>query len=258
MDDAASVRYETIGHGYAETRREDPQLRQRIERSLTSCRSVLNVGAGAGSYEPLDRQVIAMEPSDAMAAQRPADLVPALRIPAGPLPMRDRSVDGSMAVLTVHHWGAQQETGIRELRRVTRGPVVVVTYDMSVAVEMWLYRQYFPEAAERDLATFPPVDALVDWLGGDVTVEPVPVARTTPDWTFGSFWAHPERVLDSAARRGTSAFALADAGVVDRVVDAVERDLADGTWDRLNGRLRSLTEYDVGLRLIVAGGTPAS
>ncbi len=212
----------------------------------------MNVGAGAGSYEPRDRFVLALEPSEVMAAQRPAGLAPAIRGTAAALPFRDQSVDAAMAILTLHHWEDQLEAGVRELRRVARGPVVIVTYDAAVCANMWLMRDYFPEAAALDRATFPSIDQLADCLGGVVEVEPVPTPRDTPDWTLASFWAHPERVLDEAARSGTSAFARMAPGVVSRVVAEVEGDLRDGSWDRRNGALRSLPEFDVGMRLLIA------
>jgi SAM-dependent methyltransferase len=245
-------RYDAIGHGYSSTRREDPELRDRIHAALGDSRTVVNVGAGTGSYEPSDRHVIAIEPSDVMAGQRPTDRVPALRGTAAPLPLRDHSVDAAMAVLTIHHWDDQRESGVRELRRVARGPVVIVTYDLDVCAEMWLYRDYLPEAAALDQATFPPIQQLVGWLGGHVRVEPIMNSRNTPDWTLGSFWAHPERVLDTEARQATSAFARMDAVVHDRVVTEIARDIDNGVWDSRNGHLRALAEYDVGTRLLIA------
>lgn len=248
----ANPRYDAIGHSYSTTRREDPQLRDRINLALGDSRTIVNVGAGTGSYEPSDRHVIAIEPSDVMADQRSDELAPALRGSAAPLPLRDVSVDAAMAVLTIHHWDDQQELGIRELRRVARGPVVIVTYDPDICAQMWLYGDDFPEAAALDRATFPSIDKLTDWLGGSLQIEPVLNSRDTPDWTLGSFWAHPERVLDDTARRATSAFARTEPAVLNRVVAAVERDLRDGTWDLRNGDLRHVGEYDVGMRLIVA------
>ena len=147
-------RYDIIGHGYSTTRREDPRLRERIDIALGDSRTLVNVGAGTGSYEPRDRHVIAIEPSDVMADQRSADLAPALRGTAATLPLRDLSVDAAMAVLTIHHWDDQQERGVCELRRVARGPVVIVTYDPDVCAQMWLYRDYLAEAAALDRATF--------------------------------------------------------------------------------------------------------
>lgn len=212
---------------------------------------MVNVGAGAGSYEPRDRHVIAVEPSDVMAAQRPADRVPAIRASAGALPLRDDAVDAAMAVLTLHHWDDEREAGVRELRRVSRGPVVIVTYDPRVSAQMWLMRDYLPEVAALDLAIFPPPEQILDWLGGGEVVA-LPIPRDTPDWTLGSFWAHPERVLDPQARAATSGFARMPEAVAERVVRAVEHDLAEGTWDARHGGLRALDELDAGMRLVVS------
>jgi SAM-dependent methyltransferase len=247
-----SDRYETIGCGYAGTRREDPRIARRIHEALADARSVVNVGAGTGSYEPDDRHVIAVEPSDVMAAQRPPERVPAIRAAADELPLRDDSVDAAMAILTLHHWDSGQERGVRELRRVARNRVVILTYDARVSGRMWLMADYLPEVAELDRRIFPPPATLLDWLGGDAEVQPLPLARDTSDWMLGSFWAHPERVLDDHARANTSGFARMPPAVVERVVSALRRDLDDGSWDERHGELRTLDEYDVGLRLVTA------
>jgi SAM-dependent methyltransferase len=247
------ARYDRIGAGYARTRHEDPEVRRRIEAALGDARTIVNVGAGTGSYEPRDRHVIAIEPSDVMAAQRPPDLAPAIRARADDLPLRDDAVDAALAVLTIHHWDAGLERGVRELRRVARGPVVIVTYDPVVSGEMWLMRDYLPEVAAMDRRIFPTLARLAAWLGGPVAIEVLPIPADTPDWTLGSFWAHPERVLDPGARAATSGFARMAPDVVDRVVAAVARDLESGAWDERNGDLRGLAEYDAGMRLVVAG-----
>jgi SAM-dependent methyltransferase len=247
-----TARYDTIGHQYGRTRREDPAIRDRIQQALGAARTVVNVGAGAGSYEPLDRHVVAVEPSDTMALQRPRTLAPALRASAERIPLRDGAVDAAMAILSLHHWDDAQEQGARELRRVARGPVVILTYDPRVCCEMWLMREYFPEVAELDSRIFPLPERIIDWLGGKAVVSPILISRDTPDWHLGSFWAHPERVLDEGARAATSGFARAKPEVVDRVVANVRRDLNDGTWDARHGHLRALSEYDGGLRLLVA------
>lgn len=248
----STPRYDRIGEGYARTRREDPRLREGIHAALGDARTVVNVGAGAGSYEPRDRLVLAIEPSDVMAAQRPPELGPAVRASAGALPLADDSADAAMAVLTIHHWDDETESGVRELRRVARGPVVIVTYDVEVWTDMWLVRDYLPELAALDREIFPPLARLEGWLGGDVQVEVVPTTADTPDWTLGSFWAHPERVLDPQARAGTSGFARMAPEVVERVVAAVARDLESGAWAARHGHLRDLDALDVGVRLLVA------
>lgn len=244
-------RYDTIGHGYARTRREDPRLRARIHAALGDARIVVNVGAGTGSYEPRDRHVIAIEPSDVMAAQRPPGLVPALRGTAGSLPLRDAAADAAMAIITLHHWDGERERGVREMRRVARGPVVIATYDPEISGAMWLMADYLPEIAALDHAIFPAPEAVASWLGGDVAIEPLPIPRDCEDWMLGSFWAHPERVLDADARSATSGFARMPPDIVDRAVAAVERDLASGAWHARHGALLDLDEHDVGLRLIV-------
>ena len=132
-ESAAAIRYERIGHGYAQTRREDPEIAARVRAALGDARTVVNVGAGAGSYKPGDRHVIAIEPSDVMAAQRPRDRAPAIRASAGSLPLRDDSVDAAMAMVTIHHWDDEQKRGVQELRRVARGPVVILTFDATVS-----------------------------------------------------------------------------------------------------------------------------
>lgn len=246
------ARYDTLGQSYSRTRREDPRFRSRIHAALGDAKTVVNVGAGAGSYEPTDRYVLAVEPSDVMAAQRPPHLAPALRASAGNLPLRDRSVDAAMAILTVHHWDEQREQGVKELRRVARNAVVLLTYDAAISGAMWLMADYFPELAALDAQSFPRLEQLAEWLGGKVRIEAVPIPRDTTDWMIGSFWAHPERVLDPRARAGTSGFGRFPTAIVERVVRSVQHDLESGVWDERYGKLRSLNALDVGLRLIVS------
>ncbi|MEY2933772.1 MAG: hypothetical protein RL033_4521 [Pseudomonadota bacterium] len=244
-------RYDTIGQSYTTTRQEDPRLAARILEALGPGQSVVNVGAGTGLYEPRDRYVVAIEPSDVMAAQRGADRAPAIRASADHLPLRNGSVDAAMTVLSLHHWDDGQERGVKELRRVARGPVVIVAFEPAVCAQMWLTRDYLPEVAELDQKSAPSMAQLTRWLGGSTRVEVLPVPRDTPDWTLMSFWAHPERVLDEVARNSTSGFARMPVAVVQRVVAAVERDLRNGSWEQRNGHLRQLREYDAGLRLVV-------
>jgi SAM-dependent methyltransferase len=252
QSDIGEVRYDRIGGSYARTRREDPRLARSIAEALGTAQTVVNVGAGTGSYEPQDVHVVAIEPSDVMAAQRPPGLAPAIRSGAAQLPLRDRSVDAAMAILSIHHWDGDQERGVRELRRVARDTVVILTYDPEVSARMWLMADYLPEVADLDRTIFPAPAVLASWLGGSTRLEIVPIPRDTEDWTLGSFWAHPERVLDPLARSATSGFARMDEEVVDRVVQAVKRDLESGEWDRRHGHLRKLDAFDAGVRLLIA------
>ena len=248
----SDTRYDVIGAEYAGTRPEDPRIAALIKAALGEARTIVNVGAGAGSYEPRDRHVLAVEPSEVMIAQRDPRLPPAIPTGAYPLPLEDRSMDAAMAILTIHHWDEDQGRGVREMRRVARGPVVILTFDPEVSARMWLLADYLPEVAELDRRIFPTPETLVRWLDAKVSVREVPISRDTPDWTLGSFWAHPERVLDAHARNSTSGFARMSVEVVNRVVEAVERDLQDGTWDARHGHLRELDEFDAGLRQLVS------
>ncbi len=245
-----AARYDRIGHGYARTRREDPAVKARLVAALGDARSVLNVGAGTGSYEPADRLVIPLEPSSVMAAQRPANSLPALRATAHAIPLHDDSVDAAMTILSLHHWDGHQEQGVREMCRVARDRVVILTIDPEVSVRMWLMADYLHEVAALDARTCPLPAEIAEWIG-NARVEIMPISRGTPDWTLMSFWAHPERVLNADARAATSGFARQSSEVVNRVVCDVRRDLESGAWDERHGHLRSQSEFDAGLRLIV-------
>jgi SAM-dependent methyltransferase len=200
-----SPRYDQIGRGYARMRREDPRFREQIHAALGTARTVVNVGAGAGSYEPQDRIVIAIEPSDVMAGQRPPERSPAIRGDAAHLPLRDGSVDAAMAVLTVHHWDRDQQPGLQEMRRVPRDAVVIVTYDPTVSGQMRLMADYLPEVAQLDQEIFAAPDVIAGWLGGHTVVESMAISRDTPDWMLGSFC---ERQPGSSHSRTTTDAAM--------------------------------------------------
>jgi SAM-dependent methyltransferase len=232
-----AARYDEIGRSYSLTRHEDPAIKARVVAALGEARSVLNVGAGTGSYEPTDRRVIAIEPSRVMNLQRSPSSALVLRARADRLPLGDQCVDGAMVILSLHHWDDAKREGVQELRRVTRGPIVIATIDADVGSRMWLFADYMPEAAALDRRTFPRIDRVADWLGGTTRVETLEVSRDCPDWTLMSFWAHPERVLDERARSATSGFARQAPEVVARVVQDVRRDLDSGLWDARHLRL---------------------
>ena len=243
--------YERIGQGYAQRRQEDLLLRKRIRVALGNAKSVVNVGAGAGSYEPDELAVIAVEPSAVMVAQRPPAR-PAVRGEAVALPLHDDSVDAAMTVMSLHHWHPAQEQGVREMCRVAREKVIIVTYDPAVSGAMWLMADYLHEVRDLDLRICPSPDTVAAWLPGKTSVEVVPISRESSDQSLLSFWAHPERVLDPAARAATSGFSAQPSAVVDRVVQSVRADLDSGVWDAAHGELRGLDEFDAGLRIIHA------
>jgi SAM-dependent methyltransferase len=249
------ARYDRIGARYAEHRREDPAIKAHVARALGGAQTVVNVGAGAGSYEPDGALVFAVEPSEVMARQRPPGR-PALRASAQALPLHDRSVDAAMTVLSLHHWHPDQRLGVAEMCRVARDAIVIVTIDPVVSGQMWLMSEYLTEVRDLDLEIFPSVDTIVSWLDRPATVTPLPTPRDTPDHNLLSFWAHPERVLDPSARAATSGFARQPEAVVERVVEAVRTDLDSGQWDARHGALRELDALDCGLRLIHASRGP--
>ncbi len=250
-DRRVGAAYDEIGGNYSDYRRPDERIERAILDALGDSESVVNVGAGAGSYEPTDRAVIAVEPSTVMASQRPPEAGPAVIAAAEALPLEDDAVDAALAVLTIHHW-SDAEGGVGEMKRVARRRVVLLTVDPRVEAEIWLLAEYFPAIAERDRTEFPPIASLRRWLGAGTAVREIPVPRDCRDGFLLSFWGRPEAVLDDARRAATSGFArLSDVQERDGV-ERLREDLASGRWDDRHGSLRRREELDAGLRLIVA------
>jgi hypothetical protein len=247
---AGDFDYERHGHGYADQRRTDPVIAGRVHAALGAARTVLNVGAGTGSYEPDDRYVLAVEPSPAMRSQRPAHRVPAINAVAQNLPFDDRSVDASMALLTVHQWGTF-ELGLRELRRVTRGPVVILTFDADALDQFWL-GDYVPDLIAFAQKRYPAIDIIRACLGGASTIEAVPIPHNCLDGFAESYYGRPERFLEHAVRQAQSAWGFVTEADREKAVIKLRDDLQSGTWDENYGKLRELPQYEGALRLIVA------
>ena len=241
--------YDVIGRGYAQNRRPDPRIAARLRSALGDARSVVNVGAGTGSYEPTDLEVIAVEPSAKMIAQRPPEAAEALKAAAESLPLDDDSVDAAMTVFSVHHW-RDPEAGIAEMRRVARRRIVVLTFDPD-SLQRWWISEYAPEIAEDDRDRFPAIERLLQWLGGGVA-SPVEVPADCTDLFLGALWARPELILEKSVRASTSGFARLDPATERRAVARVRADLESGEWDRRHGALRRRDHLDVGVRLIVS------
>jgi len=244
-------RYDRLGVGYQQTRREDPRLVARIHAALGDARSVVNVGAGTGSYEPRRRTVAAVEPSAVMIAQRPPATAPAVRAAAEALPFGEHRFDAAMALWTIHHW-ADPGQGITELRRVARRVVIVAASDRLN--QLWLTRDYFPAMVRARRPEIQP-EHIAALLGGNVRIEPFPVPHDCLDGFGEAFWARPEAYLDPRIRAGMSAFGLLDEAEIRPGLQQLQADLRSGTWDARNGHLRQLAEFDCGLRLIIATGT---
>jgi SAM-dependent methyltransferase len=244
---ASDPLYDTIGDGYATTRRPDPRIAARIHAGLGDARRVLNVGAGAGSYEPTERAVIAAEPSAVMLAQRPPGSPAAVGAVAESLPFPDGSFDAAMAVLTLHHW-TDQRAGIAELRRVAPR-LVVLTFDMDAPLP-WIATDYLPEIIGQDAFVFPPLAEVTGWLDADAEVVPVPHDCT--DGFVGAYWARPELYLEPPRLAGMSAMRKLEPAVVQAGIARLRADLASGAWDARWGHLRTAAELDLGYRLLVS------
>ncbi|HMG62137.1 MAG TPA: class I SAM-dependent methyltransferase [Streptosporangiaceae bacterium] len=242
--------YDTIGATYTVTRRTEPRIAARIWAALGDARTVLNVGAGTGSYEPPGRDVTAVEPSAVMRAQRPAGSAPCVAATAESLPFEDQSFDAAMAFSTIHHW-PDPIAGLREMRRVARR-VVVFTHDSSEAGwlrRFWLTRDYLPEAAEL-VAGRPPLAEQARAIGA--RIEPVLIPWDCADGFFEAYWRRPGAYLDDRVRRGVSGWARVGPDAEQRAVRSLRADLASGRWAERNPELVDLEAAELGLRLLIA------
>lgn len=240
-----SARYDRIGVGYRRYRLPDPRIAARIVAALGDARSVLNVGAGAGSYEPTDREIVAAEPSAVMIAQRPAGSARVVQASAESLPFADGSFDACMAVLTIHHW-KEVDRGLAELRRIARRRVVMLTWTIEHE-PFWLRRDYFPEFDELDRACFPPLERLEAALG-PATVEIVPVPHDCTDGFLGAYWRRPEAYLDEGVRAAISSFSRVTN--VEARIDRLRAECASGAWAARNASLLGRESMDLGYRLL--------
>lgn len=245
----AEATYDRIGIGYGDVRRPDPRIAARLEAALGEARTVLNVGAGTGSYEPAEREVTAVEPSAVMIAQRPAGAAPVVQARAERLPFDDDGFDAAMAVITVHHWD-DAAAGLAEMVRVARRRVVVLTFDPPPLREHWLVRDYVPGLYDAHVEMIGSLDQVTGALPG-ATVEPVPMPRLCTDAFWCALWDRPELHLDPNVRRASSGWHRIDPEEAERGLSALRADLESGAWDERHGHLRETPEFDVGLRLVV-------
>jgi SAM-dependent methyltransferase len=243
--------YDKFGQKYAGYRRTDPRIEAYVNQALGTAKTVLNVGAGAGSYEPADRYVVAVEPSVMMRSQRMANSkVPAINAKADHLPFDDNAFDVSMAMVTIHHW-PDIVNGLQELRRVTKNQVVIMTFDPD-KLDLFWNAHYFPELIEVEKARYPTIEYIVNALGGTCEIIPVPIPLDCVDGFQEAFYGRPEAFLDKEIRLSQSAWGFLPVGVEEKLVKALENDLKSGAWDRKYGHLRSQPTFTCALRLIIS------
>jgi hypothetical protein len=247
------VDYERAGTGYSTHRRADPRIEGVVHAALGDARSVVNVGAGCGSYEPRDRAVVAVEPSAAMRRQRPDGRVPVVAGYAEALPFRTGAFDAAMAMVTAHQW-TDLEAGLHELRRVARR-VVVLTFDPHALESSWLH-EYAPEVTAVERRRMPSIERCRAALGAATTVVPIPIPADCTDGFGEAFFGRPERMLDPAVRAAQSAWSFVGRDAEERFAERLGVDLASGRWDERHGHLRTLAAYEGSLRLVVAPGDP--
>ena len=246
---AGDVDYAAIGGAYSRYRQPEPAIEQLLHQALGDATTVLNVGAGAGSYEPRDRQVTAVEPSSSMRAQRPTELSEAVDATAETLPFADDSFDAAMSTFSIHQW-PDLAAGLAQLRRVTRGPVVLLSCDPARVRQGWLY-EYFPEALDTEARRYPTMDAVRNALGGQVEVVPMPIPLHCRDGFSEGYYGRPELLLDPLARQSNSAYSFVDPDTMAERVEQLRADLADGTWDARHGQLRTESHHEGSLVLII-------
>ena len=247
---AGDADYGRISRGYSRYRRPDPRIAARIWEALGDARSVLNLGAGAGSYEPTGRAVTAVEPSASMRAQRPAHLPAAVDATAEALPFPDKAFDAAMATFTVHQW-SDLRRGLSEMRRVTRGPVVVLTCDPDLVDRFWL-NDYAPEVLAEEARRYPALHTIGEALEGTTEIQSVPIPAGCLDGFNEAYFGRPEGLLDAGARLACSAWSFVGEAVQARFEDTLRADLESGLWDRRWGALRDQPQFDGSLRLVVS------
>lgn len=238
--------YDRLGQGYEQSRRPDRRIACLIEEAIGDARSIVNVGAGTGSYEPHDRCVVAVEPSAAMRARRPASAAPCVIASAEALPFDDASVDLVMGVYTDFHW-ADRVRGVAEMVRVARDSVILLTVDSAAADSYWLIRDYFPSG--RDI--FAPLDELLQLFPNDPEVWTVPIAHDCRDGFVQAFWRRPHELLDPAVRLSMALFAHLENDDLDHGLRRLGDDLRDGSWHEHNADLLRQPEVDLGHRLVL-------
>lgn len=247
---AGDADYATIGFDYRRYRQPEPEFEAAIHAAIDDARTVLNVGAGAGSYEPRDRQVTAVEPSASMRAQRPSSLPEAIDATAESLPFEDDTFDATMTTFSAHQW-QDLRAGLAQLRRVTTGPVVVMTCDPELLDRFWL-NDYAPEVIATEARRYPPLPAIAEGLGGSVEIVRPPIPLHCQDGFSEAYYGRPEMFLEPGARLANSAWSFVPVDRADNAITQLRSDLTSGAWDSRHGRLRTQPHHKGSLAIVIS------
>lgn len=242
--------YQGLGGTYARVRRADPRIAAQLTEALGTARSVVNVGAGTGSYEPADRDVVAVEPASDMRSRRAPGAAPVVAAVADALPFADGAFDAALSVLSIHHW-PDLEAGLAQMRRVARGPVVILTFDPGQLADWWL-ADLCPAVIAVEARRYPSIDRVAAALGGRVTVRPVAVPADCTDGFSEAFFARPEAFLDPAVLDAQSAWGFVSTDERYSFQATLAAMLADGSWDRAYGHWRTRAAHAGAVRIITA------
>ena len=251
MPDWDDTDYSSLASDYATVRRADPRIAAQLVTALGDARKILNVGAGTGSYEPTDRHVVAVEPSAEMRARRDPALPPAIDATADALPFGDDTFDAALAVFTIHHW-PDLDHGLAEVRRVTRGPLVIMSADPEALGGLWL-ADYAPEFHATERQRYPSLARIAAALGGGpLEVRPLRIPLDCTDGFADAFYGRPEALLDPGVRKAQSAWSFADEDAQARFARRLRADLDSGAWDERHGHLRTQPDFEGSIRVLTA------
>jgi SAM-dependent methyltransferase len=249
---AGDANYGAIGKSYSNYRQPEPRIAALINEALGNARTILNVGAGAGSYEPTDRDVTAIEPSASMRAQRPAHLSIAIDGVAEKIPFHDNHFDAAMGTFTIHQW-SDLKAGLAEMRRVTRGPVLILTCDPAKVQSFWL-NDYAPDVLSTEARRYPSMNAIREGFGGEIEIRPVPIPLDCLDGFNEAYYGRPEMLLEDGARLSCSAWSFVPSEVAASYIEQLRSDLQTGRWDEKYGQLRSQPVFNGSLYLVISPG----
>jgi SAM-dependent methyltransferase len=239
--------YDAIGINYSVTRCTDPKIAKQLYAEFQGATRIVNIGAGTGSYEPDNVELVAVEPSSEMISQRKPGSHRVEKASAEKLPFDDGSFSHAITVNSMHHW-KDRALAFSEINRVATERFVAITWDPS-SEPFWLTRDYFPEIYEMDKRIFPDMKEF-DGYFDQVKVRPLQIPSDCQDGLLAAFWKRPEAYLSSKVRQSISPFAKIEN--LSEGLRKLEDDLATGAWAKNNHAILSQSSLDVGYKIISA------